>query len=160
MQTTPINGSGHPITRILLAAGYGLLLLGSAVGNSAAQSEPLAPAVFYQELGGKDGVAAISAEFVTLMLADQRVASTFEGVDLDRLRLRLAQQLCQVSGGQCAYAGRSMAESHEDMKITNTQFNASVEHLRLAMDHHNVPSRVQNRLLARLAVMQRDIVTK
>ncbi len=155
-----------------------LLSLAAVAGPSAAQTiQPAAPAPasasasasampeagpvnFYQDLGGKAGVAAIVADFVTIMLDDKRLNATFEGVDLDRLRSKLAEQICVVSGGGCKYTGKSMAESHEDLKSTNMQFNASVENLQLAMERHGVPNRVQNRLLARLAPTQHDIVTR
>lgn len=116
--------------------------------------------MFYEELGGSAGIAAIVAEFVTIMVDDKRLNATFEGVDFDRLRAKLAEQFCVASGGPCTYTGKSMAESHEDLKSTNAQFNASVENLQLAMERRGVPSRVQNRLLAKLAPTQRDIVTK
>ena len=115
---------------------------------------------FYQDLGGKAGIDSIVAEFVDIMVADKRLNGTFEGVDMDRLRAKLAEQFCAVSGGPCTYTGKSMTESHEDLKINNAQFNASVENLQLALERRAVPSRVQNRLLARLAPTQREIVTK
>ena len=117
-------------------------------------------AIFFRELGSKAGIDAIVAEFVTIILEDKRINATFEGVDLDRLRAKLAEQFCVVSGGPCVYTGKSMAESHEDLKINNAQFNALVENLQLALERRGVPSRVQNRLLARLAPAQREIVTK
>ncbi|MBC7513345.1 MAG: group 1 truncated hemoglobin [Herminiimonas sp.] len=115
---------------------------------------------FYEQLGGKDGVAAIVAEFVSIMLADKRIADTFEGVDMDRLHAKLAEQFCMVSGGPCRYSGKSMQEVHEDMKINNARFNASAEDLQIAMTRRGVPSRVQNRLLGKLAPTQRSIVTQ
>ena len=115
---------------------------------------------FYQDLGGKDGIDAIVAEFVTIMLNDKRINATFEGVEPDRLRAKLAEQFCVVSGGPCTDTGKSMAESHEDLKVNNAQFNALVENLQLALARRAVPARVQNRLLARLAPTQRDIVTR
>ncbi len=117
-------------------------------------------AIFYEELGGKAGIDAIVTEFVVIMTEDKRINGTFEGVDLDRLRAKLAEQFCAVSGGPCSYTGKSMAESHEDLKVNNAQFNASVENLQRAMERRGVPSRIQNRLLARLAPTQREIVTR
>ena len=129
-----------------------------------APAEPLRAAsaadAFYEQLGGRDGVAAIVVEFVAIMLADKRIADTFEGVDMDRLHAKLAEQFCMVSGGPCSYTGKSMQEVHEDLKVNNTRFNASVEDLQLAMVRCGVPSRVQNRLLAKLAPTQRSIVTQ
>ena len=40
------------------------------------------------------------------------------------------------------------------------QFNALAEDLQVAMERTGVPPRFQNKLMARLAPMQRDIVTK
>ena len=115
---------------------------------------------FYQDLGGKDGVTAIVAEFIAIMLKDARIAATFDDVDMDRLHAKLAEQFCVAAGGPCQYTGKSMAEVHEDMKVNRAQFNASVEDLQLAMERRGISSRVQNRLLARLAPTQRSIVTR
>lgn len=143
---------------------------GAARRAAASKAKPLVPRLaepvaasatpFYAELGGTDGVKAIVDAFVRIMLDDTRINSTFKDVDMDRLREKLAEQFCQVSGGGCTYTGKSMAESHEDMKITRAHFSAAVEDLQMAMDRRGVPTRVQNRLLARLAPTQRDIVTK
>lgn len=143
--SSPANGLTRAPSAPATAKGLGLM-----PGNAS----------FYQELGGKAGIDAIVAEFVTIMLDDKRINATFEGVDFDRLRAKLAEQFCVVSGGPCVYTGKSMAESHEDLKVNNTQFNALVENLQLALERRGVPSRVQNRLLARLAPAQREIVTK
>ncbi len=115
---------------------------------------------FYAELGSAPGVRAIVADFVTIMLADSRVSATFDGVDMDRLHAKLAEQFCVASGGPCTYTGKSMAESHEDMKVDQRQFNASVENLQRAMEQQGIASRIQNRLLARLAPTRRSIVTR
>lgn len=135
-------------------------------GPPAHAQEPLQPQSaspgenFYAQLGGRDGIAAIVAEFVTIMLADKRIADTFEGVDMDRLHAKLAEQFCMLSGGPCSYTGKSMQEVHEDMKVNNARFNASVEDLQSAMVRRGVPSRIQNRLLGKLAPTQRSIVTQ
>ena len=47
-----------------------------------------------------------------------------------------------------------------DLGITTLQFNALTEDLQLALDRNGIPYRVQNRLLAKLAPMQREVVTK
>jgi len=49
---------------------------------------------------------------------------------------------------------------HQDLQITNAMFNALAEDLQIAMEQHNVPSSVALKLIAKLAPMQRDIVTK
>ena len=55
---------------------------------------------------------------------------------------------------------RDMTTVHQDLKITNAMFNALTEDLQIAMERHNVPNSVANKLVAKLAPMQRAIVTK
>ena len=70
----------------------------------------------------------------------------------------LAQQFCVVSGGGCTYTGLPMDRAHHDMDISKGDFNALVEVLQASMDAQHVPFAAQNRLLARLAPMHREIV--
>ncbi|WP_339332735.1 hypothetical protein [uncultured Maricaulis sp.] len=53
-----------------------------------------------------------------------------------------------------------MASVHADHGITTAEFNALVENLQDAMDAEGVPFGMQNRLLARLAPMHGDVVTR
>jgi len=121
---------------------------------------PVAGDAFYQDLGGKDGVRKFVDDLIPLLLADERINKSFKGVDMKRLSLLLQEQFCQLSGGGCVYTGKSMKLMHDGLNITNAQFNALAEDLQVAMDKNNVPSRAQNKLLAKLAPMQRDVVTK
>jgi hemoglobin len=53
-----------------------------------------------------------------------------------------------------------MATAHKDMGLQNHDFNALVENLQAAMDQEGVPFHDQNRLLAKLAPMQRTTVER
>ena len=96
--------------------------------------------------------------------ADARIKETFVDTDMKQLAQRLAEQFCELSGGPCRYTGKykgkDMESVHADLKITNAQFNALAEDLQIAMERNNVPSSVSNKLIAKLAPMQRAIVTK
>jgi hemoglobin len=100
------------------------------------------------------------ATLVTLIQADARIKESFSDSDMKKVAMRLEEQFCMLSGGPCKYEGEPMKESHGGLKVTNAQFNALAEDLQVAMERHGVPSAVQNRLVAKLAPMQRDIVTK
>jgi hemoglobin len=114
----------------------------------------------YQALGAQPGIRVIVKDFIGLILADARINEAFKDSDLKNLARRLEEQFCQLSGGPCVYKGKDMKEIHDGLNITNAQFNAVAEHLQLAMERAGVPSRYQFKLVARLAAMQRDIVTK
>jgi hemoglobin len=114
----------------------------------------------YQELGGGPGIRRIVADLLPAVQADARINASFEGVDLERLAAKLEEQFCEVSGGPCKYSGKDMQTIHEDLALNHAHFNALVEDLQFAMERNRVPSRVQNRLLAKLAPMHRDVVTR
>lgn len=93
-------------------------------------------------------------------MTDDRVKVDFDNINLDRLRTRLRDQICQISDGPCVYKGRSMAASHAGLKLNRAKFNAVAEDVQTAMERVGIPYRTQNRLMALLAPMQRDVVTR
>ena len=93
-------------------------------------------------------------------LSDDRIKATFDNTNMDRFKAMLTDKLCVVSGGPCRYTGHSMREAHKGLHLTNFDFNAVVEDLQKGMDETGVPFATQNRLLARLAPMQHEVVSK
>ncbi len=138
-----------------LKATAGLLAMLTASVPARADDDTL-----YQRLGGQPGVARIVAGAVALWVADDRVKADFDNINLDRLRSRLADQICELAKGPCVYHGRSMAASHAGLDLNRAKFNAVAEDLQTAMGQAGVPYWTQNRLMALLAPMQRDVVTR
>ena len=112
----------------------------------------------FEQFGGLAGLTALNEEFMALMLADPRLEPYFRNVDRPRVTRQLTEQFCAVLGGGCAYSGRDMVEAHAAFKIERAHFNALVEVLQVAMDKRGIPFRAQNKLLAVLAPMHREIV--
>lgn len=112
----------------------------------------------YAALGGRTGIEAIVEDLLYIIVEDERIAFQFKGLDVARFHRQLSDQICMLAGGPCTYSGRGMAESHRAMAITETQFNALVEDLILALERNGIATGAQNRLLARLAPMHGDIV--
>lgn len=113
----------------------------------------------YQQFGERPGIEALVEELLVRILEDPRINAGFAEVDLVNLNDRLVEQICVEVGGPCTYTGRSMAESHASLSVTEADFNALVEDLVDAMEARGIPRRAQNRLLRRLAPMHRDIVS-
>ena len=124
---------------------------------AACASAPRADA--YAQFGGQAGLEALVEDLLARSLEDPRIQRHFVAVDLVNLHARLVEQFCAELGGPCTYGGRSMAESHAALGVTEADFNALVEHLQAAMQAGGVPRAAQNRLLARLAPMHADIVS-
>ena len=131
-----------------------------AAASTAPNPAPAPPelAGVFEQFGGIAGLTALNEEFMALMLADPRLEPYFRNVDRPRVTRQLTEQFCAVLGGGCAYSGRDMVEAHAAFKIERAHFNALVEVLQVAMDKRGIPFRAQNKLLAVLAPMHREIV--
>src|SRR5262245_59981186 len=114
----------------------------------------------YTAFGEKAGLAALMDAFVDRLAIDARTKPFFEHADLDNLKTQLTDQLCALSGGPCQYDGKDMKAAHQGMGIRTSNFNALVEVLQQSMDAKKIPFTVQNRMLALLAPMHRDVITK
>lgn len=118
-----------------------------------------ASASLYSALGEQAGIDRLVDDFVERVIHDPRIGSHFKGIKPAGFKESLAEQFCVVSGGPCTSLGSSMREVHADMKINKGDFNALVEQLQHAMEAQGIPFSLQNRLLARLAPLHRDIIT-
>jgi hemoglobin len=145
-----------------------LAAAGAAIALSTAQAQPAVPAnasipaaaddALFRALGGQPGIDRIVGDFVPRLVADARLGEFFKRTNQDHLKQMLGELLCRVSGGGCIYTGLSMKLAHQDIDVSRGDFDALVEVLQAAMDAQGVPFATQNRLLARLAPLHRDIV--
>jgi hemoglobin len=144
--------------------GWGLLTLFLAVNLGACASmssdRPAAPSL-YKRLGGREGIALVVGDFTANMAADPRVNIRFKDTkpaDLEKFKSNLADQICEATGGPCSYLGKDMKAAHKDMRITEAEWNATVENLVKALDKHNVQAGAKQELLNALGPMKKDIV--
>src|SRR6202012_3713938 len=112
----------------------------------------------YDRIGGEAKMRATGHEFVLIMESDDRINFTFANTDLKKFEQLLFEQLCNITDGGCKYTGRDMYTAHAKLNITNAEFNALAEDLYEAFDRVHVPYRYQNKVVALLAPMQRDVV--
>ena len=111
----------------------------------------------YGQLGERKGIAQIVEDLLYLIIEDSRINYQFKGTDVAQFHQNLTDQLCALSGGPCTYNGKEMRKVHEDMTITDTQFNALGGDFILAMDKNDIPTGAQNRLLKQLVPLHPDI---
>jgi len=144
-------GLGVVMAAIVVGA-YGCATMGD--------SQEAAPSL-YKRLGGREGIALVVGDFVGNMAADARVSARFKDMkpaDVEKLKSNIADQICDATGGPCSYLGRDMKTTHKGMKITEAEWNATVENLVKALDKNNVGAQTKSELLGALAPMKADIV--
>lgn len=150
------------MTHLLLA----ILVAACAMWPAQAQTNAPADATIpvpaddslFRDLGGQAGIDRIVGDFVPRLATDARLGEFFKRANQDHLKQMLGEMFCRISGGGCVYSGLSMKQAHQDIDVAKGDFNALVEVLQSTMDAQRVPFATQNRLLARLAPMHRDIV--
>ncbi len=131
-----------------------------AVSDANAGTTPIQGDEVYKAFHEKDGIDRVIAALVKLYHDDPRLKDIFATADDEKLHRLLTEQVCYVVGGPCHYSGRDMETAHRYMGVQQADFNALVGDLQTAMDQEHVPVWAQNRLLAKLAPMERVIVAR
>lgn len=130
------------------------------VAFASGMSEPARADNLYDALGGQPALERIVDRMLETAHGDPRIADKLDNINLDRLKGRIATHICELVGGPCHFEGIDMVGSHACLHLTQFHFNALVEDLQSALDAENIPFRVQNRLLAILAPLERKIVSR
>lgn len=87
----------------------------------------------YDEIGGAGAVRAAVSVFYQRVLDDPDLQQWFAETDLGRLKAHQRAFLSKALGGPDLFAGRSMAEAHANLEITDEAFDAVVEHLTITL---------------------------
>jgi hemoglobin len=143
--------------KILAALAFttlGLLGSSAALAQTSASGDQL-----YKAFGEKPGLVVLMDDFMTRLLADPRTGPHFKPANQQRVKEQLVEQFCALGGGPCVYKGADMKSSHANLDIRKSDFHALVEVLQQSMDARGIAFREQNRMLALLAPMNRDIIT-
>ncbi|MBX7132173.1 MAG: group 1 truncated hemoglobin [Fimbriimonadaceae bacterium] len=86
----------------------------------------------YEQLGGEAAVDAAVNKFYRRVLADDRINTFFEGVDMDRQAAKQKAFLTMVFGGPAHYTGLDMKQGHAHLVergLNDSHFDAVVENL-------------------------------
>lgn len=112
----------------------------------------------YEAVGGAPAITAVVGRFYELVVADDRLAGYFEGVEMVRLKRHQVALVSQVMGGPVEYSGRDLRAAHEGMGISTDDFAVVVDHLVTALTEAGVPSEIIGRVGAALGATEPDIV--
>jgi len=135
------------------------VLMALAAPATAQTNPPETEPSLFQQLGGQPAISAVLKDSIELWFKNPVLADSFRNTNRERLHLLLVQQFTVATGGGGTYTGRDMVSAHKGLNITTAQFNALAEDLQTVLDKYNVPYRQQNRILALLAPLKRDVVT-
>lgn len=113
----------------------------------------------YDDIGGRDAVAAAVSIFYDKVLADDLLAPFFAGRDMDRQQAHMRAFLAAALGGPDVYAGRDMAAAHGDLQISGPVFDRVVALLVETLEQLDVPVDIIGAIGAKVAPLRDQIVT-
>ena len=124
---------------------------------------PLPQRSLYDRLGGQAALTAVVDDFVVRMAGHPQVGHFFARVDTapgSKFRGQLVEFISAATGSNGRYRGRDMASAHAAFKISESDWNVTVGNLRDTLAKFNVPAREQQELLAIIAPLKHQIVTR
>lgn len=112
----------------------------------------------YDALGQYEGITKLTHQLILNIAKDERVKHRYKGANMSNFKKGMSDYVCAVVEGPCEYSGDNMQLVHAGHNYTNTEFNAIVSDLILAMEQLGIPYTTQNRLLVKLAPTYKDVV--
>jgi len=134
----------------------------------------------FERLGGLKGLQAIVDDMTPRVIQDPRVDWERKSIkhgglslkkqpaamwqpapeNVERLKQHFVQFLALATGGPAQYEGRDMRGVHQNMRITNPEFDAVVGDLKASLDKLQVPNTEQKELLAIIESTRPQVVTQ
>jgi hemoglobin len=112
----------------------------------------------FEAFGGMKKINKVVQELAVKLQANEQMKPFFVESDMERFKSKLAEQFCVELGGPCKYTGKNMKRTHKGHDIKAGHFYKLVEVLQETMRENNISLRVQNKLLAKLAPMNKDVI--
>jgi hemoglobin len=119
----------------------------------------------YERLGGVYAIAAVVDDFIDRIMNDPRlnanpkVDEAHHRVSPAGFKYLVTEQVCAAAGGPQRYTGRSMFDSHTHLDITESEWLAFMDDLRLTFAKFQVPAAEQQELVAIVESTKNDIVS-
>ena len=119
----------------------------------------------YERLGGAYSIAVVVDDFIDRIMSDSRlnanprVDEAHHRVSPQGFKYYVTEQVCWAAGGPQTYSGRSMADLHRDLLISNSEWDAFMDDFDQTLTKFDVPARERGELVAIIESTKNDIVT-
>ena len=108
--------------------------------------QPAEKPSLYDRLGGVYSIATVVDDLIDRVMADPRlnanplVDEAHHRVPPAGFKYLVTEMVCWAAGGPQKYTGKSMAESHNPLKITGKEWEAFMDDFWLTLDKFKVPA--------------------
>ena len=112
----------------------------------------------YNKYGGFETVSKVIHGFYDKVLASDTLKAYFEGMDTQRLIDHQTKFFCDIMGGPIAFEGRTLAQIHANMDITEGAFKEVAELLEETFEDFGVEENDIETLMMIVADVKEQIV--
>jgi len=140
--------------------------IGTSEWESNVMNQKGSESSLYQRLGGIYPIAAVVDDFIDRIMVDPRlnanplVEEAHHRVSKAGFKYLVTEMVGWATGGPQKYTGRSMAESHKDLKITANEWTAFLDDFHQTMQAFDVPGAEEAELVAIINSTRGDIVVE
>jgi hemoglobin len=119
----------------------------------------------YERLGGVYSIAVVIDDLIDRVMDDSRlnanprVDEAHHRVSSQGFKYYVTEMLCWAAGGPQSYSGRSMSDSHRELRISGQEWDAFMNDLDQTLTRFSVPDRERDELVAIVESTKNDIVT-
>jgi hemoglobin len=120
----------------------------------------------YERLGGVYSIATVVEDFIDRVMVDPRlnanprVDEAHHRVSPAGFKYLVTEMVCWATGRPQRYTGRSIRDSHQDLMITEREWDAFLDDFQQTLDKFAVPQAEQAELKAILDSTRADIVVQ
>jgi hemoglobin len=121
------------------------------------------PASLFDQLGGAAAVDTAVEVFYRKVLADYRINRFFDNSDMERQAAKQKAFLTMAFGGPNDYSGKDMRNAHArfvKMGLSDSHFNAVMEHLSATLVDLSVPPALIAQVMALAETTRADVLNK
>ena len=116
----------------------------------------------YERLGGDAAVDAAVDRFYTHVMADDRISSFFEGIDMEKQAAKQKAFMTYAFGGPNKYSGRAMRIAHakmvEDQGLNDSHFDAVAENLQKTLQELGIAEDMIGEAMAIVGSTREDVL--
>jgi len=119
----------------------------------------------YSRLGGVYNIATVVDDLIDRVMDDPAlnanplVDEAHHRFSRAGFKYLVTEMVCWATGGPQHYTGRSMEESHRNLRITGPEWTAFCKDVQASLDRFQVPEAEQKDLFAIVQSTRADIVT-
>ncbi len=104
----------------------------------------------YRQLGGGEAIQVALDLFYGKVMADPRVSGFFDGMDMERIKLKQMAFLTMAFGGPDAYDGRTLRAAHRrplEQGLDEKRFEIYMDLFRETLDELGVPDELAGQVM-------------